>query len=293
MNKNVSAASLAIIKKMQQNELTESCIYEAIAKFAKGDENKQTLLRLAKEEHAHYEIWKNYTGNELKPEKLKVFKYTMLARIFGFTFAVKLMENGEGNAQEEYAQLATDVPESVAIRRQEEEHEQSLLGMLDEERLQYVGSMVLGLNDALVELTGSLAGFTFAMQNTRLIALSGLIIGISATFSMASSEFLAARSEGRDDALKSCTYTGIAYLITVILLVTPYLLFGNEQFMLALICMLVVVVLIIAGFTYYTSVAQDQPFKSRFLEMAIISISVAVISFFVGVLAKKFLGVDL
>ena len=293
MNKNVSAASLAIIKKMQQNELTESCIYEAIAKFAKGDENKQTLLRLSKEEHAHYEIWKNYTGMELKPEKLKVFKYTMLARIFGFTFAVKLMENGEGDAQEEYAQLATDVPESVAIRRQEEEHEQALLEILDEERLQYVGSMVLGLNDALVELTGSLAGFTFAMQNTRLIALSGLIIGISATFSMASSEFLAARSEGRDDALKSCTYTGIAYLITVILLVTPYLIFGNEQFMLALICMLVVVVLIIAGFTYYTSVAQDQPFKSRFLEMAVISISVAVISFFVGVLAKKFLGVDL
>ena len=165
--------------------------------------------------------------------------------------------------------------------------------MLDEERLQYVGSMVLGLNDALVELTGSLAGFTFAMQNTRLIALSGLIIGISATFSMASSEFLAARSEGRDDALKSCTYTGIAYLITVILLIAPYLIFSNEQFLLALICMLLVVVLIIAGFTYYTSVAQDQPFKSRFLEMAIISISVAVISFFVGVLAKKFLGVDL
>ncbi len=293
MNKNVSAASLAIIKKMQQNELTESCIYQAIAKYAKGDENKQTLFRLAKEEHAHYEIWKNYTDNELKPEKLKIFKYTMLARIFGFTFAVKLMENGEGNAQDEYAQLATDVPESIAIRRQEEEHEHTLLGMLDEERLQYVGSMVLGLNDALVELTGSLAGFTFAMQNTRLIALSGLIIGISATFSMASSEFLAARSEGRDDALKSCTYTGIAYLITVILLVTPYLIFGNEQFMLALICMLVVVVLIIAGFTYYTSVAQDEPFKSRFLEMAVISISVAVISFFVGVLAKKFLGVDL
>ena len=85
--------------------------------------------------------------------------------------------------------------------------------------------MVLGLNDALVELTGSLAGFTFAMQNTRLIALSGLIIGISATFSMASSEFLAARSEGRSDAFKSCTYTGIAYLVTVVLLILPYLLY--------------------------------------------------------------------
>lgn len=293
MNKNISSASLSIIKKMQQNELTESVIYESIAKFAKGEDNQKTLLRLSREEYAHYEIWKKYTGIEMKPEKAKILKYKLIARIFGFTFAVKLMENGEGNAQEEYLQLAKDVPESLHIREQEEEHEHTLLGMLDEERLQYVGSMVLGLNDALVELTGSLAGFTFAMQNTRLIALSGLIIGISATFSMASSEFLAARSEGRDDALKSCTYTGIAYLITVILLIAPYMIFSNEQFILALICMLVIVVLIIAGFTYYTSVAQDQPFKSRFLEMAAISISVAVISFFVGVLAKKFLGVDL
>ena len=124
-------------------------------------------------------------------------------------------------------------------------------------------------------------------------AMSGLIVGISATFSMASSEFLAARSEGRTDAFKSCAYTGVAYLITVVLLIAPYLIFGNAQYLLALACMMLIVVLIIAGFTYYTSVAQDQPFKSRFLEMAIISISVAVISFVVGVLAKKFLGVDL
>ena len=203
------------------------------------------------------------------------------------------MESGEQRSQEEYEQLATEVPASITIRQQEEAHEVVLLGMLAEERLQYVGSMVLGLNDALVELTGSLAGFTFAMQNTRLIALSGLIIGISATFSMASSEFLAARSEGRNDALKSCSYTGIAYLITVILLITPYLIFDRSHYMLALLCMLGVVVLIIALFTYYTSVAQDQPFRARFWEMALISVGVAVISFFVGVLAKRFLGIDL
>lgn len=282
MNKTISDAALSVIKKMQQNELTESVIYQEIAKFAKGDENKKTLLRLASEEKAHYEIWKGYTGIEMKPQKGKVFKYKMIARIFGFTFAVKLMENGEENAQSEYELLAQEVEESVSIRQQEEEHEAALLNMLDEEILQYVGSMVLGLNDALVELTGSLAGFTLAMQNTRLIALSGLILGISATFSMASSEFLSAKSEGRSDALKSCTYTGIAYLVTVVLLIAPYLIFGNAQYMLALACMLVIVILIIAGFTYYTSVAQDQPFKSRFIEMATISISVAVLSFLVG-----------
>ena len=293
MVKKVSEKALLVIKKMQQSELTESVIYEKIAKFAKGDENRQVLLRLAKEEKAHYEVWKQYTGIEMKPQKWKVFKYEMMARILGFTFAVKLMENGEESSQKEYDMLAGEVEESVYIKQQEEEHEKALLDMLDEERLQYVGSMVLGMNDALVELTGSLAGFTFAMQNTRLIALSGLIMGISATFSMASSEFLAAKSEGRDDAFKSCSYTGIAYLITVALLIIPYLVFGNSQYLIALICMLVVVILIIAGFTYYISVAQGEKFKPRFLEMASISIGVAVISFFVGILAKKFLGVDL
>jgi len=293
MKATLSEKSLQVIKTMQQNELTESVIYAKIAAFAKGEENKKTLLRLSQEEHAHYEIWKSYTGIEMKPEKAKVLKYTLLARVLGFTFAVKLMEKGEEHAQEEYEHLADEVPESIHIRKQEEEHEAALLEMLDEERLQYVGSMVLGLNDALVELTGSLAGFAFALQNTRLIALSGLIVGISATFSMASSEFLAARSEGRSDALKSCSYTGIAYLLTVIALITPYLIFPGTQFIPALFCMLAVVILIIAGFTYYTSVAQDEPFKSRFLEMAVISISVAVMSFVVGILAKKFLGVDL
>ena len=292
MQKTISQESLKVIKKMQQNELTESVIYAQISKFAKGDENKKTLLRLADEEKAHYEIWKNYTGIEMKPQKAKVKKYTLMARVFGFTFAVKMMEKGEEIAQDTYAKLIEDVPESEQIKNQEEEHEQSLLEMLDEERLQYVGSMVLGLNDALVELAGSLAGFTFALQNSRLVALSGLIVGISATFSMASSEFLSAKSEGRSDALKSCSYTGIAYLITVVLLILPYLLFSPDQYVAALVCMLLIIVAIIAGFTYYTSVAKDQPFKSRFWEMALISIGVAVISFGVGLLAKKFLGVD-
>lgn len=293
MVKTISDKAMKIIKKMQQNEITESVIYEKIAAFAKGDENKQVLMRLSKEEKAHYEIWKNSTECEMKPQRLKVFKYKLIARIFGFTFAVKLMENGEEAAQKEYELLFDEVPESVMIKEQEEEHEAALLNMLDEERLRYVGSMVLGMNDALVELTGSLAGFTFAMQNTRLIALSGLILGISATFSMASSEFLSARSEGRSDALKSCCYTGVAYLITVALLITPFIILESAQYLIALGAMMAIVILIIAGFTYYISVARGEKFGSKFVEMAVISVSVAVISFFVGILAKQFLGVEI
>ncbi len=289
--KQISEQALAIIRKMQQNERTESEVYKKIARFAKGEENKKALERLSAEELAHHEIWKKYTGIEMKPQKAKVFKYTLIARTLGFTFAVKLMERGEGIAQENYALIAQEVPESIQIKEQEEEHEATLLAMLDEEKLHYVGSMVLGLSDALVELAGSLAGFTFALQNTKLVALSGLIVGISATFSMASSEFLSAKSEGRKDAFKSCTYTGIAYLLTVVALITPYLLLSHP--LIALSVMIGIIVLIIAGFTYYTSVAQDLKFGSRFWEMTLISVGVAAISFLVGILAKQLLGVDI
>ncbi|RGX54821.1 rubrerythrin family protein [Anaerotruncus sp. AF02-27] len=292
-NKEISAESLAFIKTMQQNELTESEIYKKIASRMKEGKNKETLLRLSSEELRHYEIWKTYSGLEMKPQRLKVWWHGLMASLLGFTFTLKMMENGEALAQVSYDKLAEEVPESVQIREQEDAHEQALMEMLDEERLRYVGSMVLGLNDALVELTGTLAGLTLAMQNTRIIALSGLITGISATLSMASSEFLSAKSEGRPDAFKSCIYTGIAYLLTVALLVLPYLIFPASQYLYALGTMLVIVVLIIALFNYYISVAKDLKFKSRFLEMACISLGVAALSFVVGLLVKNVLGVDI
>ena len=144
---------------MQQNELTESVIYREIAKFAKGEDNKKTLERLSQEERAHAEIWKQYTGLDMKPQKGKVFKYKWLARLLGYTFAIKLMEKGETHAQQEYDTLKEEVPESIEIKTQEEEHEASLINMLDEERLQYVGSVVLGMNDALAEHGITVTGY--------------------------------------------------------------------------------------------------------------------------------------
>ena len=165
--------------------------------------------------------------------------------------------------------------------------------MLDEERLQFVGSMVLGMNDALVELTGTLAGLTFALQDNRLVALSGLITGVSATLSMTASAYLSAKSDNDPQAVKSCLYTGVMYLITVALMSLPYLLLPAEAYIPALIALLITVTLIILVFNYYISVAKNYNFKQRFLEMFTISGSVAVISFLVGLVIKAWLGIDI
>ena len=183
------------------------------------------------------------------------------------TFGLKLMEKGEERAKHLYQEVALEIPEVQHIAEEEDRHEHELINLIEEERLEYVSSIVLGLNDALVELTGTLAGLTFALQNTRLIALTGLITGIAASFSMGASEYLSTKAEGIDShqAFKSSLYTWTAYLVTVIALILPYLLISN--YVVSLILTLVIGILIILVFNFYVSVAKDAPFCKRFYEM--------------------------
>lgn len=282
-----------ILYKRQRDEISDHIIYNNMAKREKNENNKQLLVQMADDELEHSQIWEKYTQKSVKPNQLRIVWMNFLSVLLGFTFVLKIVQKSEGIAQIEYEMLSATYPEALKVAQDEKKHENMIISMLDEERLQYVGAMVLGLNDALVELTGTIAGMTFALTNTRLVALSGIITGVSATLSMAASNYLAERADGNPNAFKSSLYTGIAYLITVVLLVTPYLIFDNEHYVMALGSMLVIVILIIFFFNYYISVAKDLPFKRRFIEMASISLSVAVISFLIGLVVKQFLGIDI
>jgi VIT1/CCC1 family predicted Fe2+/Mn2+ transporter len=275
----------------QKNEITEHFIYIKLAAKVKGEKNQKVLEKIGNEEKAHYEFWKGFTNTEVAPDKLKIFFFYWISRIFGLTFGIKLMEKGEERAQVAYSKVLEKVPEARRIMEEEDAHEHELITLIEEEKLEYVGSIVLGLNDALVELTGALAGLSFALQNTRLIALAGLITGIAASFSMAASGYLAQKAENNPNAIKSSIYTGSAYIITVALLILPYLLFS--KFMLCLVLTLAIAILIILVFNYYISVAKDLPFKKRFLEMALISLGVSAITFGIGVVIRHFIGIDI
>jgi VIT1/CCC1 family predicted Fe2+/Mn2+ transporter len=278
----------------QRNEITEHYIYRKLAQSVKDEQNKQVLLDISDEELQHYQIWKTYTNQDVKPSQLMLLKYYLIARILGITFGVKLMERGEESAQVSYHDIAHQVSDARRIIRDENEHENKLIGMINEERLTYVGSIVLGLNDALVELTGALAGFTFAFQNTRLIALAGLITGIAASLSMGASEYLSTKSEadeeGLKDPVKASVYTSLAYILTVVFLILPFFVLPNVY--VALGATLVNALIVILLFTFYVSVAKDLPFRKRFLEMATLSLCVAALTFAIGFLIRTFLGID-
>lgn len=276
---------------LQKEELNGHHTYLKLAEAVKDEHNAQVIKRIAQEEMKHYQVWQRYTETESKPNSLRIRFYFWLSKIFGLTFGIKLMEQGEEKAQEKYSELLDTIPEAAQILAEEEQHEDELLEMLDEESLKYAGSVVLGLNDALVELTGALAGLTFALKNTDLIALTGLITGISAAFSMAASEYLSSKSEGGDKVpVKSALYTGLAYILTVTILILPYLIASN--YYVSLIWTIANAILIIAIFNFYISVAKGLNFKKRFLEMSAISLGVALFSFIVGNVVSKVFGVN-
>ncbi|HDR04459.1 MAG TPA: rubrerythrin family protein [Candidatus Marinimicrobia bacterium] len=276
----------------QKNEITEYYIYKKLAASIKDENNRRILGKIADDEKRHYETWKTYTGADLKPSRWKVWKYYLIARALGITFGIKLMEKGEGTAQINYHELGDSLNDAKLIAQEELAHEEALIAMIDEERLKYVGSVVLGLNDALVELTGALAGFTLALQNGPLIALTGSITGIAAALSMAASEYLSTKAEKTDKhPVKASIYTGIAYICTVILLILPYLFLNNIYLSLGI--SLTAAIVVIAVFNYYISVAKDEPFANRFWEMTILSLSVALFSFFIAFLLRQFLGIEI
>jgi VIT1/CCC1 family predicted Fe2+/Mn2+ transporter len=288
------AVSSSVRKKLlqfQENEITEYHIYSRLADTVDDEENRKVLKEIAEDERRHYGEWKEVTGEDVEPRRFDVWRYTLIGRLLGFTFALKLMEKGEEGAQEHYGVLIEEVPKAEAIMKDENAHEDALLEMLDEEMLRYTGSIVLGLSDALVELTGALAGLTLALQDTSLIALSASITGIAASLSMGASEYLSTKSEESEKSpTKAAFYTGLTYIVTVILLVLPYLLLAN--YFVCLLIALTVGVLIIAAFNFYVAVAQDEPFRRRFAEMAGLSLGVSAVSFLIGLVVRNLFGVE-
>ncbi len=69
--KNPSEKDKKILLKMQQDEIDGYYIYHDMAKHAKGDENKKILRQIANDEKSHYQNWKRYTKQDLKPRNAR------------------------------------------------------------------------------------------------------------------------------------------------------------------------------------------------------------------------------
>ncbi len=277
-----------MLLEMQKGEITEHHVYSNLAKIIKNGQNRKILLGMAGDELKHYSILKKITNAELKPDMLKIYWYTLISGVFGLSFGLKLMENSETNAQKNYSMLKRDYAGISGIIRDEERHEMELINIIKDERLDYASAVVLGLNDAIVEFTGTIAGLTFAFGDGRIIGMIGMILGVAASLSMGASSYMSSREEGGKNPLKSFFYTGGTYMLTVLLMIAPYFVFSDVY--LALAVLLALTVAIIAAYSFYISVAKDLKFWPKFIEMVAVSFGVAIVSFLIGTVLRAHFG---
>ncbi len=281
-----------IILNFQKNEITEHYIYKYLSKHIKG-ENKAILEKIGEDELRHYREWREYTGTDVPKNNFKIFFYIFLSKLFGITFAIKLMENGERVAESAYREAEKVYPKAQEILKEEEIHEKMIINMIEEEKLGYISSIVLGLNDALVEITGTLAGLTFALQNSTTTGVAGMITGAAASLSMAASEYLSQKADNKNtksNPMKASLYTFIAYLAVVFALVLPF--FFVRNYVLAFFISLIAGFLVILVFSFFVSVVQDRRFGLIFIEMVFIAGTVAIISFLIGSAARRIFHIN-
>ncbi len=274
----------------QKTEITEHYIYDRLSKSIKGERNREILQQISKDELKHHNLCNYYTCIEVKPNRFKIWLYYVISRIFGITFGLKLMERGEDRAHAAYQQLAKTIPQVENVVRDEERHGNELIDMIDDERLEYSSDIVRGLNVALVEITGALAGFTFALQDRNLVLTAGLIIGITVSLSTTSTEYIATKSSTSiKNPFKSAFYAWLANIVAIAFLLLPYLIFSNIYLALGLMILDAVIVIFIL--TFYLSVARETSTIKMFLEMTAVSLGIAVLAFGIGFLAREFLQI--
>ena len=149
------------------------------------------------------------------------------------------------------------------------------------------GAIILGMHDAIVSLTGLIAGLFFAFTDSNIIIITCIISSITAALSMGTANYLATKSENEEIAIQSACYTGIAYLITCAFLILPFFVFRDRS----IIFISVILMAIFIIFVFNRCCYRGKKFYKKFLEMLIICTIVSIVAFFIGETARQFFGI--
>lgn len=273
----------------QKNEITEHILYAALAARVSG-KNSEIMKKISSDELKHYNFFKKITGKDIKPDYIKIYFYRFVSRLFGLTFTLKMMSNGEDQAEHNYEEVEDSVPGIKKIISEEVKHEEALISQIKEGIITHMGSMVLAINNSIQEITGIVVGLTFALSNTILVGKTALISGMAATLAMVASEYLSQKSEGDESAepVKAAVYTGIVYVFVVAAIVSPYFFFGNHY--IALAAALSSVVIIVTVFTFFMSVVKSLRYRTALFEVTSITAAVVTLSLGLGMLIKLIFG---
>ena len=274
------------------DEFNDFTLYDRLSRTVDSDSPfKGVLQDLSATEHRHFEFWRKYVpGEEPRLAQLKLYWILFLRRFFGLTFATRYLDRHEANVVKEYEDLGPLIPEADRpayddMVADEREHEKAFAMKVESSAVRYISFVVLGLADALVEISGIHAGWLGLFDKTEIAGLAGVIAGGAASLAMASAAFAQAKQGFKGSARLSAIYTGVSYFITAVILATPYFLTANM--ILALGTSLTLAVVILAVTTWYSIVIQQKPFMKDFLEILAILFATTIVVFALGALVSS------
>src|SRR5579875_872713 len=283
--------------KYYEDEYVDHTVYFKLASYEKRSERKEVLNKLAQQEKAHMEFWakqlkgKIYLRSSLK---LKIYFIVLLRYLFGLTFAIKFLERNEKKVISEYKKAlnvfdGTNKQELEEIIKDEIEHESYWISQIKENSVTYIGFIVLGLADAIVEITGVHAGFLGVTTSTVVAGIAGLVVGVSASIAMAAAAYLQAKQGEIGNPRISAIYTGISYILAAAALATPY--FLTHIMWVAFLASLLVALSLLAYFNFYSAVLSEREFSRDYLVNSALVLVTAFISFFFGEFLGQYFGI--
>jgi VIT1/CCC1 family predicted Fe2+/Mn2+ transporter len=298
----MSSAGLTLEKVARErmsDEWSDYTLYDRLARTVSPESPFADILRtLSATEHGHYEFWNKYVpGEKPRLDKVKLYWVLFLRRFFGLTFATRYLDRHEGKVVTEYKAVANLIPETDrkafdAMVADEKEHEKAFAMKVESTAVAYISFVVLGLADALVEISGIHAGWLGLFEKTEIAGLAGIIAGGAASLAMASAAFAQAKQGFKGSARISAAYTGVSYFVTAIILATPY--FLTSSMPLALGGSLTLAVIILAITTWYSVVIQEKFFLRDFVEILAILFATTILVFVLGYLVSAaFPGIKL
>jgi vacuolar iron transporter family protein len=295
LQETVGSEMESLAAESAQDEYADRALYLALSRRERNPNFKRALENIANGEQTHFEFWKSYAPNvKVSSKRLRTYFIVLIRLVLGLTFTLKFMERHEGKLHERYRRIAEAIPAGDKARFQammeSEEHQEDLLiGEIHENRVKYMSFIVLGLADAVVEISGIHAGSLGIYGRTELAGLAGIIAGMAASIAMGTAAYAQAKQGFQGSAKWSAIYTGVSYMITAVFLALPYFLSKNMAGALAI--SLIIGVMLVAAMTYYDTVISARPFKRQFGEIAGIILAASLVLFVVGTLVGQYLGI--
>ncbi|MEM4206760.1 MAG: VIT1/CCC1 family protein [Nitrososphaerota archaeon] len=282
------------ILKFAMDEFADYVIYKELSKREKNENYKMTLEKLAEIEKTHFEFWKSLSHNNfvVRISSIKVFILYVFRIIFGLTFTLKLFERHEKETIKAYEYILPKLKEEdkqvlLKIIKDEKEHESYFMSQINESVVKYMSFVVLGLADAIIEITGVHAGFLGVTSSTLIAGIAGLVVGFAASISMASAAYLQAKHGASFKPLTSATITGTSYLGAVSFLALPYF-FITEMLMASSLSFAIIM---IAIFTTYGAVLREESITKEFVTGFSLTIGTAFAAFLFGEALGRLFGI--